>query len=244
VPQQRHVQFLDLTLPTPHENVALDEALWRAAEADGAAELLRVWESPTPFVVLGRNCSVVGDVWLDRCAADGVPVLRRTSGGGTVLVGPGCLNYTLVLRYDRAAHLDSISASFDYVLDRVLTAIRTLEPRADRAGLSDLVVADRKFCGNAQRRGRTHFLHHGSILCSLDLRLVTQYLREPGRQPAYRAGRQHSAFLTNVRMDGDNLRNRLKGEWNCEAIADRWPRAEVAALVEAKYSRREWTVSK
>jgi len=244
VPQERNVQFLDLTLPTPAENVALDEALWRAAESGGDAEYLRVWESPICFVVLGRNCPAAGDVWLDRCAAEGVQVLRRTSGGGTVLVGPGCFNFTLVLRYDRAVHLDGVGTSLDYVLERMLAAVRLIEPRADRAGASDLVVGDRKFCGNAQRRGQTHFLHHGSILCDFDLRLVARYLREPARQPTYRAGREHSDFLTNVRLNRDEFGRRLRNAWACQVAADRWPVEEVAELVETKYERSEWTLAK
>ena len=43
----------DLTLPTPEENLACDEALLDLCEAGGAGELLRFWEPPSYFVVLG-----------------------------------------------------------------------------------------------------------------------------------------------------------------------------------------------
>ena len=47
------IGLLDLTLRTPEENLALDEALLAAAEASAGRETLRFWESPVPFVVLG-----------------------------------------------------------------------------------------------------------------------------------------------------------------------------------------------
>ena len=54
---------LDMTLPTPAENLALDEALLETAEAEGdAAEYLRLWESPVPCVVIGRASRLAGEV--------------------------------------------------------------------------------------------------------------------------------------------------------------------------------------
>lgn len=44
---------LDLTLPTPEENLALEEALLESSEGGGGPELLRFWESPDHFVLLG-----------------------------------------------------------------------------------------------------------------------------------------------------------------------------------------------
>ena len=60
-------------------------------------EVLRFWELPTLAVVLGSGGSVAIDVNVAACDADGVPILRRASGGGTVLLGPGCLCFSLVL---------------------------------------------------------------------------------------------------------------------------------------------------
>jgi lipoate---protein ligase len=48
------MQLLELTLDTPAENLALDEALLLATEAAGEPqETLRIWEPRLHFVVLG-----------------------------------------------------------------------------------------------------------------------------------------------------------------------------------------------
>jgi lipoate-protein ligase A len=62
----------------------------------------------------------------------------------------------------------------------------------------DLVFRGRKVSGSAQRRGRRAILHHGTILYDFDASLATRYLKEPARQPPYRAGRRHSDFLGNL----------------------------------------------
>src|ERR1019366_4870445 len=92
-----HLHSLDLTLPTPAENLACDEALLDACEAGRHPPVLRFWESPEHFVVVGYSNPVATEVNVEACQAAGVPILRRCTGGGTVVQGPGCLNYALIL---------------------------------------------------------------------------------------------------------------------------------------------------
>ena len=62
------MQLLDLTYPTPAENLACDEALLDEAEAgERADEVLRLWESPQPMVVVGRSSHVAAEVRRDEC---------------------------------------------------------------------------------------------------------------------------------------------------------------------------------
>src|SRR5262245_1919259 len=100
--------FLDLALDSLAANLALDEALLLEAEAGRGGEVLRVWEWSAPAVVLGAGCRLAEDVNEAACHADGVPIQRRASGGGTVLLGAGCLLYSLVLAYERSPFLREI----------------------------------------------------------------------------------------------------------------------------------------
>src|SRR5271163_1030419 len=92
------MQRLILTLPTAAENLALDEALLEEAEAAGAAsETLRLWEPAESTVVVGRGSQIAREVDATACRQDGVPILRRASGGGAIVAGRGCLMYAVVL---------------------------------------------------------------------------------------------------------------------------------------------------
>ena len=94
--------YFEITLPTAAENVALDEASSTAAEEGSGGEALRVWELDHRAVVLGASGRMAEEVDLDACLADRVPIARRSSGGGTVLIGPGALNFTVVLPVEAA----------------------------------------------------------------------------------------------------------------------------------------------
>jgi lipoate-protein ligase A len=233
------MRWLDLTLATAEENLALDEALLLEAEAGRAGEVLRLWEWPTSAVVLGSGCKLADDVDDDACRADGVPILRRSSGGGTVLLGQGCLCFSLVLSFTRSPELADIRPSYRVILARVAEALGI--PEVEQAGISDLAIAGRKFSGNAQQRKRHHLLHHGTILYAFDLARVGRYLRPPPRQPEYRGGREHGAFIRNLEIGRQRLAAGLRQAWEVDEEVAEWPAAEVRRLVAEKYATRTWS---
>lgn len=212
------MHLLELTLTTPEANLAFDESLFRALEeAAGRGddprrwERIRLWESPRPCVVLGRAGRLEREVDLAACARDGVPVLRRASGGGAVVLGPGCLCFSVLLCYDGDPSLRDVAASYDAILGRVASALGVdgLELRET----TDLALGGRKVSGNAQLRGRHGLLHQGTLLYALDPRLVSRLLREPERQPPYRARRPHHEFVGNLSLPPRLLRSRVAQAW-------------------------------
>lgn len=236
------MKHLDLTLPTLAENLALDEALLLEAEAGRGGEVLRLWESPEPGVVLGVSGKVADEVLADRCQADQVPILRRSSGGGTVLLGPGCLCFSLILNYEQAAELREIGCSYCFILGQLAQALADVAPGIGPAGTSDLAIDGRKVSGNAQQRKRRFLLHHGTFLYDADPKSMAAYLKLPARQPDYRAARSHDAFLTNLPIGTFELRRRLREAWQAVEEVREWPVDLVQQLVETKYSLATWNL--
>jgi len=234
------MRYLDRTLPTAAENLALDEALLLEADAGRGEDLLRIWHLEQPAVVLGAGCSFALDVDEAACRADGVHVLRRSSGGGTVLLGRGCLLFSLILSYDAAPELGEIGSSYAFILGRLRECLRDICPDIERAGTSDLAAAGRKFSGNAQQRKRAHLLHHGTVLFDFDLSSIGRYLRMPERQPEYRSGRDHEAFVMNLPTTETAIKNRLRAEWRADEELRSWPEEETRRLVREKYATPEW----
>ena len=183
-PGPRSVKCLDLTLPTPAENLACDEALLEDCESGGGGEVLRFWESPTHFVVLGLANRLATEAHREACDRLGIPILRRCSGGGTVLQGPGCLNYSLILKFDGAGPFRSISTTTEFILKRHCAALSALAGKTvELKGQSDLAIGGLKISGNAQRRKRHALLFHGTLLLRFDLALLGNVLPLPSKQP-------------------------------------------------------------
>ncbi len=234
------MQFLDLTLPTLEENLALDEALLLEAEAGRGGEVLRFWEWSSPAVVLGAGCRLAEEVDEAACRADGVLIRRRSSGGGTVLLGGGCLLFSLVLAYERAPELREIKSSFRFILNQVRAALLDIAPDSEFQGTSDLCISDKKFSGNSQQRKRLHLLHHGTLLYCFPIEAIGRYLQIPARQPEYRRTREHAEFVTNLDTTAAQLKPRIRSAWSALHCLAGWPEAEVSRLTRERYARDDW----
>jgi len=243
--------FLPLTLPTPAENVALDEALLDACEAgEIVGNVLRVWESPEVCVVLGRSTDPTVEVDLAACQRERVPVLRRPSGGCTIVVGPGCLMFAVVLDFQTHPQLRAIDEAHRFVLNRLVGALAPRVPSVDIAGISDLVIPGpaaneteaspedipKKISGNALRLKRNHFLYHGTLLYDFPLELVDRLLAMPARQPDYRQDRSHAEFVTNLPLNRDELETSLVKTWGAREQLSNWPQERLTQLVAEKYT--------
>lgn len=219
------MKCLELSLHEPHTNLALDEALLEECQAREGEEVLRFWESARYFVVMGAGGVLGEEVNLPVCREDKLPVLRRSSGGGTVLQGPGCLNYALVLDRKLRGEIDTITGTNGYVLGRMCRALNAIHPGVAPQGTSDLAIDGMKISGNAQRRKARYVLFHGTVLYAFDLGMVTRYLREPQRRPEYRSRRTHAQFVRNFPAERAQIVEAIRQEWRCAGERADWPEA-------------------
>ena len=236
------MQYIELTLRDPASNLACDEALVELFEARRATDgLLRIWESENHFVVLGHSNRIDSEVDFAACESERLPIFRRLSGGGTVMQGPGCLNYSLILRNGVDIPL-GIAESFQVVLGHHKQCLEEMiEDRVEIAGVSDLVIKGRKFSGNAQYRKRRFTLVHGTFLLNLDPGIVARCLRMPSKQPAYRHNRSHGCFMRNLHLDPLKVRQALKAVWSARDHFTEVPDAMITDLKQSRYGRPDWT---
>ncbi|GEM_PF-67338 len=242
------MDFLDLTLPQIQANLALDEALLHAADAGELGEVLRIWEVPSFAVVIGRGSRVAEEVHKETCERLGVPIVRRCSGGCAVVIGPGCLLYSLVFDLNKRSRWRKVDCLHHDVRQKLVDALRQMGVDAVAAGTSDLASISKstaeciakKISGNSVRYARNHVLYHGTLLYAFDLAQMGRLLKQPTRQPEYRHGRSHEAFVTNVPLKRSDLVNMLCRVWDTHRQLPDWPRGRVQALLEERYSRLTW----
>jgi lipoate---protein ligase len=245
------MKHLDLTLPSPAENLACEEALLDACDANGGGEVLRFWEARETFVVVGYANKVATEVNVAACAAKGIPIFRRCSGGGTVLQGVGCLNYALILRITDDGPCHTITSANQFIMEKNRAAIETLffKPEIGNrkseilvSGHTDLALNGLKFSGNSQRRKKNFLLFHGTFLLNLNLELVGECLRMPSFQPDYRASRSHDEFLLNLNLPADQVKRALQKAWGAMEQLKIIPQSEIQRLATQKYSTDEWNL--
>jgi len=148
------------------------QLLRRAIEADRRDPVLRVYGWSRPTLSIGAKTDLPEAVHA-RCAASGVEVVRRATGGGCVL-HDGDVTYSVIA--PEAGR--SVLAAYRWVAQGLIAGLgllgleaavaehQTLGRPLDcfRAATgADLQVGGRKVCGSAQVRRQGWFLQHGSI---------------------------------------------------------------------------------
>ena len=201
-------------IPIPiMRQLQIEEALYRADDRNWC--IVNRGAAP-PTVVLGISGKPDELVHAERARRDGVPLLRRFSGGGTVLVGEGTVFVTFVCARGAVPELPKLfprelmawtGGFYAPVVDGLL---RPGGPAFELLD-NDYVLRDGgaggggadggggggalKIGGNAQSLGRDRWLHHTSWLWSFDRDEMAAYLQEPAKRPEYRRDRSHGDFV-------------------------------------------------
>lgn len=250
------MRLLVHTTSHPALDLALEESLHLGLEEGSSPPTWRLWQARTPALVLGTGQSAELELNLPVAAESGVPVLRRHSGGGAVLVGPGVINYSGFYRLAELPGAETISGAMKAALGPVTETLARLGVRVREEGLSDLVVEGeggrlRKIAGNAQARKRVSVVVHGTLLADPDWVLLERLLRFPSRPPGYRERRSHRAFLTSLAESGVKYDLPMFATTLSGVLGLEWARTSVPAddemrraqdLCERKYGLAEWNL--
>jgi lipoate---protein ligase len=187
---------------------------------DRAWPPFRVWVPTAQAIVLGNSQDPEMELQMDAVRRDGIPVHKRMSGGGTVLLSPGCLCLGLRFAKRKELGIHDYFAKASNLICAIVKQHLNLELRL--RGTSDLackaspglssafgngIVAahppdeglrERKVAGCAMYMPRDYVLYLVSILVNPDFTAIEKYLSHPSKEPEYRLGRTHRDFLTGL----------------------------------------------
>ena len=183
---------------SPYFNLAFEEFLF--VEKDKSEdEIYLIFYENNDSVILGKNLVKSKEVYIHKKLP---PVIRRASGGGSVVHFHGNLNYCLIINTKVYPEFVSISQSYETILKCVARGLSRIKGnfQIKPMGISDLCIENlqgsKKISGNSQARKRNWLLHHGTILYNAkNIAKISQFLRHPPKEPEYRNSRPHTEFL-------------------------------------------------
>lgn len=243
-------RLLDLSYDSAFRNLALEEALTKThLEKNSVTPTIRVWVNH-PTVVIGRFQDVKSEVDVKFCARDGIPIVRRFTGGGAVYHDDGNLNLTVSMPPPKKIELQGFQRAMSTIIQDWLGSLGL---DAEYVQPNSIEVSGKKICGAAIGLGRDFILWHSSILISTDIGVLTRTLspsRWPIETPYVRSKWRPVASLEQLLKEhipmneakNSLLRSVLK---ITESKLQHRPLSimelkDVRALMVEKYSRSEW----
>ena len=193
-------------------NMAVDEAILNSVIDGASFPTLRFYAWSPPCLSLGRS-QQFADAHLAACRAAGVDIVRRPTGGRSILHTDE-LTYSVSLLQSDPRARGGVVESYRRLSEGLLAGLHSLGVDATQAmgkktegddptavcfeSPSDyeITVAGRKLVGSAQWRARGGVLQHGTLPLSGDLARIVEYLAfSDAERPAQRR-RLHLKALT------------------------------------------------
>lgn len=157
---------------------------------------LMIWKPRQTVIVIGNSNKAEDAVKTELAAKDGIDVLKRASGGETVLLSPETMIISVSVKNTDIGVKKQI---FEEVNQRIIDALNALGYRnVSQKGISDLTVGPKKILGSAMWKGKDIYFYHAVLNLAEKPELIQKYLKHPSREPDYRKGRSHGDFVTSL----------------------------------------------
>jgi lipoate-protein ligase A len=184
---QTPLRFLDLRGFSIFQQLQIEEALLRCDQDNWCL----VNSGVSPAIILGISGKIDQLVNPEAMKASPLPLIRRFSGGGTVVVDENTLFVTFLCQ-------NASLPVLPYPEKIMRWTEKIYSPLFQEMGFhlveNDYCLHDRKCGGNAQYITKDRCLHHSSFLWDFKKSRM-DYLQLPSRRPDYRENRKHEDFL-------------------------------------------------
>lgn len=182
-----HFHLLQLNGISIFQQLQIEEALLRADERNWCI----INQNSAPAVVLGISGKVEEHVHVEALKEASIPLIRRFSGGGTVVVG----QHTIFITWIANSKDVQVNCCPKKILDWTAHLYKNALWGIDfNLRENDYAIGWRKCGGNAQYIRKDRWLHHTSFIWDYD-RSHMELLKIPPKMPEYRQKRSHTEFL-------------------------------------------------
>lgn len=158
-----------------------------------------VWQPQQIVIIIGQSNKAGEAVFVEEAMADGIPIVRRPTGGQTVILSPRMLVVSAI----KNGKPLWFKKYFEIYGNKIIEALCDLGISGlEIKGISDIVLRGRKISGSAMYHNSRRVFFHAVLNVAESPRLLERYLRYPRTAPEYRAGRSHADFVTSLFQEG------------------------------------------
>ena len=154
-----------------------------------------IWQPNENIVVLGRSDIVETSVLKENAEKLNFKIIKRPSGGHTVVLTPKTLVVSMIFKYNKQKPTDIFSIANKIIIDCLIDfGIENINQKE----ISDICIGDKKILGSSMYKKPDKYFYHAVLNYAENADIFELLLKHPSTEPNYRQGRSHKEFVTSL----------------------------------------------
>jgi lipoate---protein ligase len=182
--------------------LSADEVMAERVGAGISVPTLRLYTYRSYCALVGRFQNIENELRIDYCRENNIPINRRPTGGGAIIMGEDQLGIALSMpaqEGDTYSRAREIMAMFS---DGIVRGLKKLGVEAHFHRKNDIVVNGKKIVGLGIHRAQSNgLLFHASVLVDLDVPFMLRVLNTPFEKISDKEIATITERITNVRRE-------------------------------------------
>ena len=249
--------FKDIkTTVSTHQGLSIDDTLPLSLSKNGSPPILHLYRF-RPSAIVGKYQDIESALRIDKCRERGIEYNRRSTGGGTVIMGPEVVALGLGIGIEESGLKKGVQGIFQSLSSVLIAALHTIGLKASFRPKNDLEVDGRKLAGlSASLEADNAILFHASLLVDFDIPLMMDIMNQ---QPLKLYDKGYSCFSQRITTINEQLGRKIDIGFIADAIEkafqkkfgssleidepDEWEQKTINDFIENRYTNHDWIFS-
>jgi len=194
-------RLLDVGAVDGYVMTNLYEAVGIAVSEGVSPNTLILNHPESPFANVGYHQEVEREIDVDYCRSQGIPIVRRSIGGGAILDGPWEQDYFVIIRRDDPECPASVPDFYQKFLKPIVYALKSYGLKAEFRPLNDVLVSGKKISGNGAIGIENSSVLAGDILLDFPVDLMVRVLKVPSEKFRGKIAKSMQEWLTSMKNE-------------------------------------------
>ena len=249
--------FKDINNPvSTASGLSIDDTLPLSLSQNDSPPILHLYTFK-PSAIVGKYQDIKAALRIERCEKNGIEYNRRSTGGGTVIMGPRIVALGLGIDIDHPGLKRGIGGIFESLSAVLIKALQDLGVKAGFRPKNDLEVEGKKIAGlSAALETEKAILFHASLLVDFNIPLMLDIMNQP---PLKLYDKGYNCFSQRITTITEQLGRDIEMERVAGAIEnafgqkfgasfekdepDTWEKKNIEEFITTRYTNSDWIFS-
>ena len=186
--------------PEPLVAQTFYESVAEAVERGSSPNTLIMLQPGAPYACVGYHQDLEKEIDLNYCQSVGLPIIRRSQGGGATYLDGNQVFYQIIAK-KTTAYPTAVDAMFQRLLAVTVETYKRLGVQAEFKPLNDVVANGKKISGNGSSLNGSTSIMVGNIILDMNYDMMARVLRVPDEKFRDKMAKSMRDWVSSLKLE-------------------------------------------